>query len=165
MIIQEKKTIKKEFNMGSEMIAKILVVEDEIITAMELKMVLEHEGYIVSDLISSGELAVKKAIEIQPDLVIMDIQLKGIMDGIEAAEEIQTILQIPVIYLTAFSGDQILKKLKTNHTSEFIKEPHVLISKPFRVDELTTKIQNALEKNNIRSPARGSLKRILVDKV
>jgi two-component system, response regulator PdtaR len=147
------------------MIAKIMVVEDEIITAMELKMVLEHEGYIVSDLISSGELAVEKAIEIQPDLVIMDIQLKGIMDGIEAAEEIQSILPIPIIYLTAFSGEQILQKAKSNYTSEFIKEPNVLISKPFEVDELNSIIQNALEKHKIGNPARGSLKRILVDKV
>jgi CheY-like chemotaxis protein len=152
--------------MGSEMVAKILVVEDEIITAMELKLVLEDEGYIVSDLISSGELAVKKAIEIQPDLVIMDIQLKGTIDGIEAAEEIQSILHIPVIYFTAFSGDQILQKVKSSHPSGFIKEPINIISKPFEVDELNIKIQKALEKHKIRkTPARGSLKRILVNKV
>jgi two-component system, response regulator PdtaR len=151
--------------MGSEMIAKILVVEDEIITAMELKLVLEHEGYIVPDLISSGELAVKKALEIQPDLLIMDIQLKGIMDGIEAAEEIQSIIHIPVIYLSAFSGDQILQKVKSNHPFGCIKEPYDIISKPFEVAELNTKIQKALEKQKRKKiPARGSLKRILVNK-
>jgi len=147
------------------MVAKILVVEDEIITAMELKILLEDEGHIVSDLISSGELAVKKAIEIQPDLVIMDIQLKGVMDGIEAAEEIQTLLHIPVIYFTAFSGDQILQKIKGNHPSGFTKELDI-ISKPFEVEELNYKIQKVLEKQKIRKPpARGSLKRILVNKV
>ena len=146
------------------MVTKILVVEDEIITAMELKIILEDEGYIVSDLIASGELAVKKAIEILPDLVILDIQLKGMMDGIEAAEEIQSILHIPVIYFTAFSKDQILQKMKNNH-SGIIKELDI-VSKPFDVKELNIRIQKALEKHIIRkTPARGSLKRILVNKV
>ena len=148
------------------MVAKIMVVEDEIIAAMEVKLVLEDEGYIVSDLISSGELAVKKAIEVQPDLVIMDIQLKGIMDGIEAGEEIQSILHIPVIYFTAFSEDQILQKVKSSHPSGFIKKPVNIILKPFEVDEITLKIQNALGKSKTtKIPASGSLKRILVNKV
>jgi len=148
------------------MIEKIMVVEDEIITAMELKIVLEQEGYTVSDLITSGQLAVKKALEIQPDLVIMDIQLKGIMDGIEAAEEIQSILHIPVIYFTAFSEDQILRKVKSKYPSKFIKEKIDIITKPFELDELNAKIQKALEKHKIKkTPAKGSLKRILVNNV
>jgi two-component system, response regulator PdtaR len=146
------------------MIEKILVVEDEIITAMELKLVLEQEGYIVPDLIDSGELAVKKAFEIQPDLVIMDIQLKGIMNGIEAAEAIQSTLKIPVIYFTAFSEDQILQKVNSNKTSKLIKKSFDIITKPFELDELNTKVQKVLKKNKIRkTPARGSLKRILVN--
>jgi CheY-like chemotaxis protein len=83
--------------------AKILVVEDEAIVAKDLQYRLTKFGYTVPAIASSGEEAINKAVEISPDLVLMDIRLKGSMDGIEAAQEIYKRLDIPVIYLTAYA--------------------------------------------------------------
>ena len=86
--------------------ARILVVEDERITAEDIKDSLNNLGYEVSDLVSSGEEAVKKVEELQPDLILMDIRLEGEMDGIDAVEEIREKYDIPVIYLTAYSDNR-----------------------------------------------------------
>ena len=79
---------------------KILVVEDERITAEDMRKALNSVGYEVPAIVSSGEDAIKVSEEIKPDLVIMDIKLEGEMDGIEAAEKIRSKLGIPIIYLT-----------------------------------------------------------------
>ena len=79
--------------------ARILVVEDEGIVAMDLETRLISLGHDVTAVVSSGEEAVAKAIETSPDLVLMDIMLKGQMDGVEAALQIRDHLNIPVIYL------------------------------------------------------------------
>ena len=81
---------------------KILMVEDESIEAMDIKQTLESFGYEVPYVASSGEEAINKALEIMPDLILMDIILKGETDGVEAASRIKS-LEIPVIYLTAHS--------------------------------------------------------------
>ena len=91
---------------------KILVVEDEIIVGMEIKDRLERLGYSVIDTVSSGEEAVKRAEETSPDLVLMDIRLKGDMDGIEAAKRIRHRFNIPVIYLTAYADDETIKRAR-----------------------------------------------------
>lgn len=83
--------------------AKILVVEDERITAEDIKRSLEKAGYNVPVIVSTGEDAVKFSEKYKPDLVLMDIVLEGNIDGIEAAETIRTKFDIPVIYLTAYS--------------------------------------------------------------
>ena len=84
---------------------QILVVEDEAITGMDIQRRLKNLGYIVPVVVSSGEDAIKKVKENNPDLVLMDINLKGEMDGIEAALKIHSFSDIPVIYLTAFSDN------------------------------------------------------------
>jgi len=94
--------------MGS----KILVVEDERITAEDIKSGLECAGYNVPALVSSGEDAIEKAGKLKPDLVLMDIKLKGKMDGIEAAEQIKYLYNIPVIYLTAYSDEYTVQRAK-----------------------------------------------------
>ena len=80
--------------------SRILVVEDEAIVAMGIKQKLEELDYAVVDIVFTGEDAVQTALREEPDLILMDIVLKGKMDGIEAAAKIRNQLDIPVIYLT-----------------------------------------------------------------
>jgi PAS domain S-box-containing protein len=121
---------------------KILVVEDERVSAEDIKMSLQRLGYSVSGIAVSGEEAVKNAEEKQPDLVLMDIVLKGKMDGIEAASEIRSRLDIPVVYLTAHADKKTLARAK-------ITEPFGYILKPFDDKDLQTNIEMALYKHKM----------------
>ncbi len=85
---------------------RILVVEDEGIIAKDIQNTLSLLGYSVVGIASSGEEAVKTAMETHPDLVLMDIVLEGAMNGVKAAEQIRDRSDIPVIYLTAYSDDK-----------------------------------------------------------
>lgn len=120
----------------------IIVVEDEYVIAMEIQDRLEKLGYNVPAIITSGEKAVEKIPVIKPDLVLMDIKLKGEMDGIEAAEQIHTRLDIPIIYLTAYSDKKTLERAK-------ITEPFGYILKPLEERELHTTIEIALYKHKM----------------
>ena len=91
---------------------RILIVEDEGIIALELKKKLEKKGYQVIRIVSSGEEAVEWVMKSRPDLVLMDIKLNGPMTGIEAAREILSRVNLPIIYLTAFSDEKILDEAK-----------------------------------------------------
>ncbi|MEH2435696.1 MAG: ATP-binding protein [Nostoc sp.] len=122
--------------------AKILVVEDEAIVAKDLQLRLIKFGYTVPAIASSGEEAINKAVETSPDLVLMDIKLKGSMDGIEAAEEIYKRLDIPVIYLTAYADDNTLRRAK-------ITEPFAYLIKPFKERELQINIEITLNKHGL----------------
>ncbi|MDZ7967998.1 MAG: response regulator [Nostoc sp. DedSLP03] len=122
--------------------AKILVVEDEAIVAKDLQYRLNKFGYLVPAIASSGEEAINIAREISPDLVLMDIKLKGSMDGIEAAEEIYKRLDIPVIYLTAYADENTLERAK-------ITEPFAYLLKPFKERELQTNIEITLIKHGL----------------
>ncbi|MGF1937922.1 MAG: response regulator [Nostoc sp. ChiQUE02] len=122
--------------------AKILVVEDEAIVAKDLQYRLNKFGYTVPSIASSGEEAINIAIEISPDLVLMDIKLKGSMDGIEAAQEIYKRLDIPVIYLTAYADEKTLQRAK-------ITEPFGYLLKPFKERELQINIEITLIKHGL----------------
>jgi len=128
---------------------KILVVEDEAITGMDIQRSLVEMGYSVVAIATTGELAVRKASELHPDLILMDIMLAGKMNGIEAAEEIKQQLRIPVIYLSAYSDDSYLAKAK-------LTEPFGYILKPFRELELKTTIEMALYKHAMEHALRVS---------
>ena len=132
---------------------KILVVEDESIVAMDIKHRLENMGYIVPAITSSGEEAVEKASETNPDLVLMDIVLKGEMDGIDAAQQIKDNLDIPVVYLTAYSDERTLKRAK-------ITGPFGYIIKPFEDRELHSAIEVALYKHEMESKLKANEKRL-----
>lgn len=135
--------------------AKIMIVEDERITAEDLKGALETAEYIVPDLISSGEDAVEKAGKIRPDLVLMDIRLEGEMDGIKAAERIRERYGIPVIYLTAYSDANTVQRAKITEPSGYIlKEPFGFIRKPFEESELHTAIEITLYRHKIERRLR-----------
>jgi len=128
---------------------KILVVEDEAVTSMDLRKSLVDLGYTVCAVATTGEKAVKYAGDLHPDIILMDIMLAGKMTGIEAAEIIRTNCRIPVIYLTAYSDDNFLARAK-------ITEPFGYILKPFRELELKTNIEMALYKHKMESALRVS---------
>ncbi|VVB88280.1 Chemotaxis protein CheY [uncultured archaeon] len=120
--------------------ARIVVVEDERIVAEHIREILENLGYSIVAVASSGEKAIKEAEEKHPDLVLMDIVLKGEMDGIEAAKQIRMHYDIPVVYLTAYSDEKILERAK-------ITDPFGYIIKPFNERELQINIEIALYKH------------------
>ena len=119
---------------------KIMIVEDEWITADDIKMSLQSLGYTVTSVVSSGEEAIQKAEKDRPDLVLMDIVLQGEMDGIEAANQIHSCYDIPIIYLTAYADEKVLERAK-------ITEPFGYIVKPFINEDLKIAIEIALYKH------------------
>lgn len=88
----------------------ILIVEDNAIVAFSLQRVLTRMGYTVSELVDSGEEAVAAVVARRPDLVLMDVGLAGKIDGITAAEQIQSFAPLPVIYLTGNAHDERLRQ-------------------------------------------------------
>ena len=118
----------------------ILIVEDESIVAKDIQTSLKKLGYNVVGTCSSGTDAINAAEEHKPDMVLMDIMLKGDMSGIEAANKIKELLNIPVIYLTAYADESTLNKAK-------VTEPYGYIIKPFKEIDLHTSIEMALYKH------------------
>lgn len=129
----------------------ILVVEDESIVAMDIKHRAEGLGYKVTAITPSGEEALKLVRENPPDLVLMDIVLKGKMDGIEAAQRIHDNYDIPVLYLTAYSDEETLKRAK-------ITEPFGYIIKPFEDRELHSAVEIAIYKHEMERKLKESEK-------
>jgi PAS domain S-box-containing protein len=121
---------------------QILIVEDESIVALDIKGTLERLGYAVSGVASSGEEAISKAVETRPHLVLMDIKLRGAMDGVEAAERVRDNLDVPVIFLTAFSDEKTLGRAIST-------QPFGYLLKPFEGRELRTAIEMALFKRKM----------------
>lgn len=103
--------------------ANILLVEDEQIASMDIREMIEESGYAVAATSDSAESAIEAAEEHNPDLVIMDINLPGERDGIDAAVEIQSRHDLPVIYLTAFSDEETLKRARKTEPSGFLVKP------------------------------------------
>ncbi len=121
---------------------RILIVEDESIVAIDLKKTLENLGYEIKGVVRSGELAVKKAIELEPDIILMDIMLEGKLTGIEAAAEIRSKKDIPVIYLTAYANESTLSQAK-------LTQPFGYILKPFDEKNLESTIEMAVYKHKL----------------
>lgn len=126
---------------------KILIIEDENIVAKDIESTLVKLGYSVLGILSTGEDAIKEAPILQPDLVLMDIRLKGDMDGVEAASQIRSRFNIPVVYLTAYKDEKTLKRAK-------ISEPYAYILKPFDTKELQIGIEMALYKHKMEEKLR-----------
>ncbi|MDQ3830199.1 MAG: response regulator, partial [Candidatus Tectomicrobia bacterium] len=121
---------------------QIMVVEDESIVAEDMKAMLEGFGYTVPVVAFSGEEAVKKAFDTHPDLVLMDIVLKGQMSGVEAVERIRSRCNIPVVYVTAYADEKTVRRAKAT-------QPFGYILKPFDARELQTAIEIALYKHQM----------------
>ena len=133
----------------------ILIVEDERITATHTKKILEKFGYQVTEMVGSGEEAISKAEELDVDLVLMDINLQGKMDGIEAAGIIRNRYGIPVIFISAYSDEETIQRAKLTEPSGFIvKEAIEVLNKPFDQNELQTTIEITLYRNRIEKRIR-----------
>jgi signal transduction histidine kinase len=119
--------------------ARILVVEDERIVAKDISKRLTNLGYTVVATVASGVEAINAVIETSPDLVLMDIQLRGEIDGIEVAERIHSEFNVAIVYLTAYADDNTLQRAK-------ITEPFGYIVKPFDERDLHAAIEIALRR-------------------
>jgi CheY-like chemotaxis protein len=124
--------------------ATILVVEDEGIVAQEIKSRLEKTGYTVCAVAHDGQTAVARAGEMRPALVLMDIRLKGDMDGIEAAGLIRDRFNIPIVYLTAYTDPATLERAKA-------MEPFGYVVKPFETRSLIASIEIAIHRHRSES--------------
>lgn len=102
---------------------RVLIVEDERLVAEDLRDTLTQQGYDVTGLVATGERAIDKVAEVDPDVVLMDIHLAGEMDGISAAEVIRNRHGTPVVYLTAFSNDQTLTRARETDAFGFVVKP------------------------------------------
>ncbi|HET8710144.1 MAG TPA: response regulator [Spongiibacteraceae bacterium] len=130
-----------------------MVVEDERIVALNLKKKLMHLGYEVPAHAVSGEQALNKMISERPDIVLMDINIDGDIDGIETAARIPEELSIPVIYLTAYAGDETLARARNT-------KPYGYLLKPFSERELHATIQMALERHRVERALGASEERL-----
>ncbi len=128
---------------------RLLVVEDEGIVAKDIQTTLQALGYQVIAVVSSGEAAISTTVANNPDLVLMDIVLKGVMDGVEAAEIIYGEHNVPVVYLTAYADDLTFKRAKTT-------TPFGYILKPFEERELQTAIEIALYRHDMENRLKES---------
>jgi DNA-binding LytR/AlgR family response regulator len=118
----------------------ILVTEDESIVRKDIERCLVNLGYNVIASADNGEDAIELALKHKPDLALMDIMIKGDMNGIAAAEEIKRNLDIPVVFLTAYADENTLNEAK-------LAEPHGYILKPFKDVDIQTAIEMALHKH------------------
>lgn len=119
---------------------RILIVEDEAIVALDIRQQLVELGYEPVGLATQAEQAIAMAGELRPNLVLMDVQLAGALDGIAAAQAIRTQFDLPVVFLTAFAADDILARAR-------LTEPFGYILKPFSERELRTVLEMALYKH------------------
>jgi CheY-like chemotaxis protein len=120
--------------------AKILIVEDETITAMGIKKDLEKSGKISVIIVNNAVDAIITAEEEKPDLILMDIMLKGKLNGIDAAGIITNKYKIPMVYITAYQDDE-------TYINAYLTNPLKIIGKPYNEAELIETIEQALANN------------------
>lgn len=102
---------------------KILVAEDEAISALSMQRALTISGYDVCDLVSTGEEAMERVKQEKPDLVIMDVFLNGSVNGIEAAMEIRSGSDIPIVFITGYEEEKIIERIKSVKFSTYLIKP------------------------------------------
>jgi DNA-binding LytR/AlgR family response regulator len=122
-------------------VTNVLVVEDEKIVSKDIQLSLKKLGYNVVGTADTGEKAIEVAKETKPDIILMDIMLKGDINGIQASEAIRAEQDIPVVYLTAYTDQSTLEKAKQT-------EPHGYIIKPFKDVDIHTTIEMAIYKHS-----------------
>jgi diguanylate cyclase (GGDEF)-like protein/PAS domain S-box-containing protein len=131
----------------------ILIVEDESLIARDIKLSLEGLGYGVIDIASSGEEAIEKTRDLNPGLILMDIMLKGDIDGIEAAKIIYRDYDVPVVFLTAHSNDSILARAKDAN-------PYGYLLKPFKEKELTVTLEMSFQRHLLERKLKQNEKKL-----
>ena len=130
--------------------ARVLIVEDESIIALDIQTCLQNAGYQVVSIATTSEEAIADTADFQPDLVLMDIRLRGEKDGVETAEHIRQIWQLPVIFLTAHADENTLSRAKRT-------QPFGYILKPFEDRELVTMIEIALSRHQAEGVIQSAL--------
>ena len=133
--------------------ARVLIVEDESIVASDLRLRLERLGYSVPGIFATGEEAIEAVGRLRPELVLMDITLKGKLDGIQTADTIRSQHALPVVYLTAHSDEPTLERAK-------ITDPFGYVLKPFEEREVVATIEMALYKHATERRLKGSEQRL-----
>lgn len=136
-----------EFPCKPPMTTNIIVVEDEGLIALDLKLRLERVGYTVAAIADNAADALEGVERLQPSLVLMDIRLRGSEDGIETADQIRWRFHVPVIFVTAHAGREILDRAK-------ITEPCGYIVKPFHSVDFRAQIEMALWKHQMEEKRR-----------
>ena len=121
---------------------KILIVEDDRTTAQLINLMLTNAGYTVMGMVSSGEKAVDIAIKTKPDLVLMDIKLKGKIDGISAFNEIRKVVKIPMVFISAYTEKEMVDRA-------IQCDPNGYIVKPFSFFQVMKLVQETLSKSPI----------------
>jgi len=129
---------------------RVLVVEDEGIIGKDIERALMQMMYEVCARVMTGIDAIAKARELKPDVVLMDIVLRGDMDGIETADVIRKEMDIPIIYLTAYTDEEKIARAS-------ITEPFAYIVKPFEDRELHSNIQMALHRHSVETRLKQTL--------
>jgi two-component system, response regulator PdtaR len=124
-------------------IPRILIVEDDEIIANLISVMLEKKGYSIVGKVASGEESIIRAAELEPDLILMDINLAGIMDGVTAATYIFQLFQYPIVFLTALCDDQLLDRAKN-------AQPLGYVIKPFTDRDLSSNVELALYNHSMR---------------
>ena len=127
---------------------RILIVEDDMIIAANLSLQLTSLGYEVTGIESRGEEAITHAIKNTPDILLLDINLKGKIDGIETAKEIQKHQDIPIIYLTANSDEATFEKAKSTHPKAFIAKPFNRLNLHRTIALVVEQLKNGKEVNS-----------------
>lgn len=131
-------------------LTKILIVEDEMIIAEDMADALTQLGYEVTAIVPSGHDAIEKAATTNPDIVLMDINLQGEIDGVDAASQIRSSQQIPVVFLTAYADQNTIERAKAT-------EPYGYLLKPFQDRELKTTIEIAIQRHKAETSIREML--------
>jgi len=135
--------------------ASVFIVEDELIEAEDIRQTLENQGYTVTGIARSGELALEYLRTARPDVVLMDIHLTGTIDGIDTANRVRTLYNIPVIFLTAHADETTLARAK-------VTEPYGYVLKPFDERELHSSIEMGLYKHRMEALAKENERTIRV---
>lgn len=126
--------------------SKILIVEDEMVIGANISLQLSSLGYEITGVIPRGEEAIINVRQDTPDIILMDINLKGALDGVETVKLIQKEFDIPIIYLTANADDAHFNKAKATN-------PHAFISKPFKKLDLQHAIELVISKQDLKHNA------------
>jgi PAS domain S-box-containing protein len=129
--------------------ATIMVVEDEATIADQIESTLTELGYVVSARASTADEAIRSAALRRPDLVLMDIRLRGLRDGIQTAEELRDRFRLPVVFLSAHADEATLKRAKRS-------SPYGYVVKPFKISDLLTSVEIALERHSLETRIRES---------
>lgn len=126
---------------------KVMIVEDEIISAMAMSQEFHDFGYVVTAQVSSGEDALEEVEKLRPEIVIMDLNLKGEMDGIETAKQIKSRFGIPILYVTGYPDEEMRNEAN-------VVDPIGYFVKPVAYDEIESTIDNAMNKKHKRANVR-----------